>query len=126
MEWIVNMHTREVRPYDTGTALVSDEFIVEAPSAVDAASAGERRGLAEEAITFFGGRLKGVFSVVGDHIETTLDGQGAVEALAEFSDALVEDGFVVWAFDGTLLVLARRIQGTEGIHAWVSEIGSDR
>jgi hypothetical protein len=115
-----------------GAVLQDSEFFFDAPTAADAAMAGRRHNLAVEALESLpgastGADLKDVFQVVADRIEwSRADTSGALSALADLHNTLEERGFEVWREGLALLVLARRVHGAEGIHAWVSEIGSNR
>ena len=113
----------------TNDRLQDGEFFFDAPTSADAAMAGRRHNLAVEALESLGDeRWVGYFGVVRDRIEWNV-GAGtatALEAITSMARALEALGFEVWREGLALLVLARRVQGTEGIHAWVSEIGSDR
>lgn len=139
--WIVNPRTHEVTlvvvlgtgSVDAANAILGEGcFLYCAPTASDAAMAGRRHNLAVEALeslpeTPTSAAFDALFSVVGDRIEwNSSDESGALGALAGLHNALEELGFEVWREGLALLVLGRRVQGTEGIHAWVSEIGSDR
>lgn len=133
--WIVGPSSREVRAVSGSVTalrmavLSADEFLFDAPTAADAAMAGRRHNLAVEALESIGDeRWVGYFGVVRDRIEWNV-GAGtatALEAISAMATALEERGFEVWREGLALLVLGRRVKGTEGIHAWVSEIGSDR
>ena len=138
--WIVNPRTHEVRQEHGGVdieSLTNDrlrdgEFFFDAPMAADAAMAGRRHNLAVEALESLpevptGADFEDVFQVVADRIEwSRADTSGALSALADLHNTLEARGFEVWREGLGLLVLAKRVQGTEGIHAWVSEIGSNR
>lgn len=127
--WIVNPRTHEVRQFvehaPSGDLLEPGEFFFDAPTASDAAMAGRRHNLAVEALESVD--ADEVFSAIGDRIECRhANTTRALQCLAELTNALEALGFEVWREGLALLVLARRVQGTEGIHAWVSEIGSNR
>lgn len=122
--WIVNPRTHEVRQF-VEHALEPGEFFFDAPTTADAAMAGRRHNLAVHALQMV--NADEVFSVFGDRVECRhANTARALQCSAELSNALEALGFEVWREGLALLVLARRANGTDGIHAWVSEIGSDR
>lgn len=139
--WIVNPRTHEVTlvaapgagSVGAANAILGEGcFLYDAPTSADAAMAGRRHDLAVEALESLpeaatGADFEDIFKVVADRIEwSRADTSGALSALADLHNTLEARGFEVWREGLGLLVLARRVQGTEGIHAWVSEIGSDR
>lgn len=130
--WIVNARTREVRPSTDGPCDPKvGEWFYDAVTSADAIMAGQRRLLAEEALETLDlettAKMQPLFMILADRIEwNRLDTTDALGALAELHNTLEARGFEVWREGLALLVLARRARGTEGIHAWVSEIGSNR
>lgn len=112
--WIVNPKERTVRPQRFDLVLNkpeeqgADEFLYDAPTYADAMAAGQRRRLAEEALSGIeSGEASALYAIVSDRIEPRASGPESVYMITDLAVELEVCGFDVWREGTGLVVLGR-------------------